>query len=133
MTDESTGAAKFASKRNWERALYLATKGHRLGAMICCAFGWRRNDIPRFEGKAMISSDGMVLCNFVTSNGQRHTGAFAGTMADVIRNVRGVADHCRLDAEERAQFFKTMREWFQDDYRPLSSGPVSRFDWFEEK
>jgi hypothetical protein len=40
--------------------------------------GSGRNAVPRFEGKAAISSDGFVMCDMVDQHGDYHTGAFVG-------------------------------------------------------
>lgn len=116
--------------RDWLGALLAASKTSRTGAMIRCAFGLERSKLPRFEGPAIITSDAFVFCNFRPSSGKLCEGAFAGTMADVIRNVRGIADHCELDPQERAAFYAKMREWFADDYRPVIIIKYMKDRWF---
>ncbi len=94
-----------------------ASKGSQLGAIIRCAYGIERDAMPRFEGKASVTSDGYVMCNFVARNGDHHMGAFVGDMADFERNVEGIAKHCALDADERKAFLATMRGWIGTDWR----------------
>ncbi len=91
--------------------LLAATRGTQLGAIIRCAFDLERDAEPRFEGKATVTSDGFVMCNFIDRNGDGHWGAFVGSHSDYAANVHGVADHCKMDVEDRAAFFRAMDDW----------------------
>lgn len=91
--------------------LLAATKNTQLGAIIRCAYGLERDSLPRFCGKACMTSDDFIMCNFIDSNGIGHLGAFVGSRQDFNRNVAGVALHCKLDPAERAMFFNVMNDW----------------------
>lgn len=91
--------------------LLAASKYSQLGAIIACAYGRDRDALPRFTGKAIMTSDDFIMCNFIDRNGIGHMGAFVGSRQDFNRNVAGIAAHCNLSASERAQFFETMNDW----------------------
>lgn len=44
---------------------------------------------PAFLGPPSVTSDGFLICNFVTAEGEHHMGAFAGAVADLQENVEG--------------------------------------------
>ncbi len=94
-----------------QNKLLAATRGSQLGAIIRCALGVERDAEPRFEGKATVTSDGFIMCNFIDRNGDGHWGAFVGSHSDYAANVHGVADHCRMNTKDRVYFFAKMSEW----------------------
>jgi len=83
-------------KHTWEDKALIATRGTRLGAILDCAMNVGRAKLPRFEGRATISSDGCVHCNFVDKGGYGHVSAFIGSVDDLSRNVEGLAEHLNL-------------------------------------
>jgi hypothetical protein len=66
-----------------------------------CALG-RKIEGPSFDGKALVTSDGFVMCNFTDSYGQYHMGAFVGDISDLDRNVAGLSAHVKLNETDRA-------------------------------
>lgn len=98
-------------KQEAKDKLLACTRGTQLGAIIACALGVERDAVPRFCGKAMLTSDGFIMCNFVDRDGFGHLGAFVGSLDDFDRNVVGVAAHCKLNADDRAMFFQVMDDW----------------------
>ena len=94
-----------------QQKLLAATRGSRIGAMLRAALGVERNAIPRFVGKASLTSDDYIICHFVDTHGDNHMGAFAGGYDDFQRNVRGLMDHCSLNKVEREQFAALMNDW----------------------
>jgi hypothetical protein len=88
-----------------------ASAGTQLGAIIRCAYDLERDAIPRFCGKAVMTSDDYIMCNFIDRNGIGHMGAFVGSRTDFDRNVLGIALHCKLGPAERAMFVNTMNDW----------------------
>lgn len=100
---------------NWQDKAMAATRGTQLGAIIACAIG-REIEGPRFWGKASITSDGYVMCNFTRADGENHMGAFVGSARDLVSNVRGLADHLSLAGQDRIELFKAVRDWVSLDY-----------------
>ena len=104
----------------WKRRAVAATNGTQLGAIICAAFG-EKIEAPCFTSKAIITSDGFVQANFTGKDGRQHLSAFVGSASDLVRNVVGLADHLKLNADEKAELFAAIRSWIVTDY---SSGAL---------
>lgn len=105
------------SESSWRDRLLAATRGTQLGAIARCALGRNDDSVPRFEGRASVTSDGFVMCDFVDRDGNGHWGAFVGSDDDLERNVIGVADHLQLSDAERAEWFAAMKKWVAQDWR----------------
>jgi hypothetical protein len=102
-------------KQNWKTLAYSATRGTQLGAIYCCAFD-RPTSNPRFHGKATVTSDGFILCDFTNRHGWRMPGAFVGSIGDLRRNVAGLAAHLRLSDADRAELETGINQWIGVDY-----------------
>jgi hypothetical protein len=100
---------------NWQDRAKAATKGSQLGAMLRAALG-ETIPAPCFTGKAVITSDAFVMCNFLGSDGRAHHGAFVGSARDLARNISGLAAHLKLTDEEKKEMLTTFREWIATDY-----------------
>jgi len=100
---------------DWKDRALSATHGTRFGAIIACMLG-HSIDAPRFDGKAIITSDAFVMCNFTTAEGERELGAFVGGLDDIETNVAGLADHLNLSAAEREEFAKVLEGWIAMEY-----------------
>jgi hypothetical protein len=87
------------------------------GAIVACALNRERLAVPRYVGKATITSDGWVMCDFVDSDHRKHLGAFVGGVSDLEANVRGLARHCRLNSDEQENLFQAVRNWIAQDAR----------------
>lgn len=123
-------------KLTWQDKACQATRGTQFGAIIHEAL--RQADRlkpgaspesesdrsgPRFIGKAVITSDGFAMCDFVDRNGEHHIGAFVGAWSDVERNMEGLAEHLKLTRKEAESFAKVIQSWIATDYRgPSRSG-----------
>lgn len=92
-----------------------ATSGSQFGAILANVFG---EDIPApcFVGKAIVTSDGYVQCNFTGKDGRQHNGAFVGSIRDLAENAVRLAKHLNLTAEERREFSTALFGWFAVDY-----------------
>ena len=100
---------------NWKERALAATRGTQLGAILHCATQ-TECEAPCFTSKAIITSDGFVQANFTGADGRNHHSAFVGSVSDLVRNVRGLADHLKLDDADKAELFKVAREWIVIDY-----------------
>lgn len=112
--------AKLAGLPVWQWKALQATRGTRFGAILACA-SERYYDAapatPRFVGRASVTSDGFVMCNFVDQRGNGHRGAFVGAIADLNANVSGLADHLALNDAERLALGALISRWIGADYR----------------
>lgn len=101
--------------KTWKRRALAATTGTQFGAVLSSAFGSKKA-APKFTSKAIVTSDGFVQANFVGKDGIARHNAFVGSLQDLLRNARGLADHLALDADDRAEFFTAVRDWVVIDY-----------------
>lgn len=101
---------------NWQDKAIAATHDSQFGAIIACALGRNPDDVPRFNGKASVTSDGFVMCDFVDRSGESRMGALVGSLNDLERNVKGLADHLQLSAQERGEYAEKLGGWISEDY-----------------
>jgi hypothetical protein len=111
---------------SWQWKAIEATQAHtsQLGAILLAALDMGRNKLPRFGRKAIITAEGAVVAPFITRASEFHAHAFVCSVADLIRNFRGLADHLKLSDTERTEMFTTVRRWCATDYRPGASGEL---------
>jgi hypothetical protein len=81
---------------------------------------------PAFIGKAMLTSDGLIMCDFREGSGLGHYGALAGDLRHLLNSLKGVADHCGLLTVERVILANTMIAWIPlgQCYRPLAHSMI---------
>jgi hypothetical protein len=117
MDDQKTKAEK--DRASWQYRAVEATRGPetKLGAILLAVLDKQRRTIPQFRGKATITSDGFVMCNFLAKDGGLRLGAFVCDVDDLVRNFRGLADHLKLSDAERKEMFQAVRNWIGTDYR----------------
>lgn len=101
----------------WQNKALHATQGTQFGAIIRCALGVEGLLVPRYSGKASVTSDGFVMCDFIDKNGEGHFGAFVGAFGDLTGNVSGLSDHLALSVVERAEFRAVIVAWVGTDWR----------------
>lgn len=93
------------------------TSGTKTGAILACALGVRI-PAPCFVGKAVVTSDGFVMCSFRGPDGNYHPGAFVGSVADLDRNLSNVSSDLGLNAAEYNHLAAAITNWIATDYRP---------------
>jgi hypothetical protein len=96
--------------------IVLETRGTQFGAILACALGFDQAPTPKFVGKAIVTSDGFVQCNFVDKDGVSRHGAFVGSVGDLVRNTKHAADHFKLSTEDRADLFAAINGWIATNY-----------------
>jgi hypothetical protein len=101
---------------NWQNKACEATRGSQLGAIIECALD-RGRDYPSFVGKAIVTSDGFLQCNFYGANGDYHPGAFIGRVTDLSRNIELLADELNLCPADEEALTAAITGWIETDYR----------------
>jgi hypothetical protein len=107
---------------NWKEKAIAATRGTQLGAIMACALD-QEIPAPHFNGKASVTSDGFLMCNFTRANGEQHMGALVGAYNDLERNAIGLAAHLKLTDGERREFTDALVGWIGVDY---SGGAAKR-------
>ena len=105
--------------KGWKTRAIEATRGTQLGAIINCTLDRGKRDYPRFVGKAVVTSDGFLQCNFVGVDGDQHLGAFIGRVSDLSKNIEGLAEHLKLNAKDHEALTAAVTGWIRSDYRSL--------------
>lgn len=106
-------------RATWQYRAIAATKGNtsRLGCILLAVLGRNAKHPPWFGANAVITSDGYVLSHFTGKDGVMHYGAFVGSVNDLVKNFRGLAEHLKLSDKEQAEMFVQLQQWIQRDYR----------------
>jgi hypothetical protein len=103
---------------DWKDKAVAATRGTKTGAILRCALGVASEPGEAFfTGKASVTSDGFVMCNFTGVNGEHHMGAFVGDVSQLNANVEGLARHLKLNAADKAELLDVIQQWIGIDYR----------------
>ncbi len=99
--------------------LIEATQGNqtRLGAVVLAAIGRRPDNPPYLSGRATITSDGLLMCDFTSKDGVFHPGALVGDDEDFARNLLGLCNHCQLSNDEKTEFLARVNHWIEFDHR----------------
>jgi hypothetical protein len=97
--------------------MLMLSHGSKFGAIIKCALGDEDGSNPEFIGRAVISKEGFVYCDFIDADGRAHPDAFVGAVSDPDGNVAGLSTHLQLNERERGKFEVTIRDWINTDYR----------------
>lgn len=100
----------------WQIKLLEATRYNETftGAILCRIMfvpDYHDKKCPRFVGTAYHTSDGFLMCDFVTHDGEHKHGAFVGTWTDVWTAFVKLADHCGLTVEERKTLIHYLKSW----------------------
>ena len=72
---------------------------------------------PRFSGKASVTSDGYVMCDFTDNRGEFHPGAFVGSMTDLTDNVNRLKTHLHLGNTDQQKLDALVASWIGSDWR----------------
>ena len=103
---------------SWQDKALAATNGSQFGAILRCALDRNEpDDVPCFNGKASVTSDGFVMCNFIDRDGRCHLGAFVGSATDLHRNVAGLANHLKLNVADHNAMRAAIANWIGRDWR----------------
>lgn len=109
-------------RRDWRLKLIEATQGNRtmLGCIVLVAIGKEPENPPYFRGKAYITNQGEVLCDFVEKDGTYRVKARVSDDEDLVRNLVGLTVHCDLNDQERVEFLARVNNWIGTDERQKS-------------
>jgi hypothetical protein len=102
---------------HWKIRVINLTHGTQSGAILRYILGHSNDECPRFEGKASITSDGFVMCNFVDKDGNRHMGAFVGDAEGLDSTHKNVVSHFKLTEEEADRLSTAIDGWVGKDWR----------------
>jgi hypothetical protein len=92
-----------------------------LGTIMLAVLGETPRLPPALGLGAVISSDRLVFCDFVNRDGYLKTAAFVCDVEDLVNNFRGLADHLKLDDDDRIILFGELRKWIKKDWRASSN------------
>ena len=97
--------------------ILATTRGTQIGAILSCAMGEDRDVLPRYTGKASITSDGFIMCSFVGRDGDHHSGAFVGSVEDLDANLARLKAHMHLSNAQYNDLAAIVAGWISDDWR----------------
>lgn len=106
-------------RRDWRLKLIEKTRGNQTheGRIVLAAIGKEPSNPPYFRGRANITSDGMVLCDFVSADGVYHHDDVVGTDSDLVRNMVALASFSGLNDDEKIEFLALVNDWIAVDNR----------------
>jgi hypothetical protein len=102
---------------DWKTRVLNGTHGTQSGAILRLAFGQNDDQCPRYEGKASVTSDGYLMCNFVDKDGDLHWGAFVGDVAGLARMHANVTRHFKLTAPQSVELGDAIDDWAGSGWR----------------
>ena len=97
--------------------LYHGSGATQTHAIIACALGRDPMTTAKFVGKAIVTSDGFIQCDFIDHDGQGRRGAFVGSWGELEINLAGLIQHLGLGPAELQQLTKLVESWVGTDYR----------------
>lgn len=107
----------------WQEKLLRTARGMQTGAIVAAILG-RDIQQPKYVGKAVVTSDGFVMCNFITKNGESKHGALVSDVDGVCDNLRALVHVCKLTSEQATEFYNIAKAWIAIDYRAVKTWPL---------
>jgi hypothetical protein len=111
MTDESWPPNLFVKR------VLEVTSNTRTGCILRAMFDDPRDYVPKYDRKAIITSDGYIMCGYTDSYGDYHAGAFVGSAYDLTRNLIALCVFAKLSADEILALGDAADSWIGTDYR----------------
>ena len=105
------------------KRLLEVTSGSRTGYILRAMFDDPRDYLPKFDRKAIITSDGYLMCGFTDNRGDYHAGSFVGSAFELTRNLIAVCVFAKLNADEMLALGDAADSWIGTDYRPGAVHP----------
>lgn len=86
-------------------------------SIVAAAYDKAGETIPRFVGRANVTSDGYLMCDFVTRDGGHKHGAFFGAVSDLWENERRFVEHFKLAPAVAKELHAKLQAWIATDWR----------------
>ena len=81
-------------------------------AIIAAAYDLPNRATPRFGARATVTSDGFLIADFTTRDGEHHMGAFVGSLADLNANIEHFIDFFGLTQEQADDLRAKIKGWY---------------------
>ena len=104
----------------WKANAIRAANHNRslLGCFVLAILGLQHGiKPPRFGSTANIDKDGLLYSNMQDKDGKIHQNFCLGPVKDLVDNLRGLADHLKLDDKDRVEMFDEFKKWIKHDAR----------------
>ena len=116
------------TEKEWPPNLFVkrileVTSDTRTGCILRAMFHDPRDYLPRYDRKAIITSDGYLMCGYTDRHGNYHPGAFVGSAFELTRNLIALCVFAKLSGDEILALGDAADEWIGTDYRPGASSP----------
>jgi len=127
MNQFHAGNDVYDKGRSWKfRVLLASFPCDPEGAIVRAVLG--RNMIRGlcYGLTAVIDREGIVRSNVRAHDGETYARMAVGSVIAVRDCFRRIADHCKLDDDERLAFFDELRKWVIKDERSESDLDIAR-------
>ena len=108
------------SSERWQHRAVKATGGNTtlLGCFVLAVLGFQHGrKPPRFGSTARIDKDGMAIAHMQDKAGNIYKNHNLGHVREIGDSFRGLADHLKLNDDERREMFSELNKWFVHDAR----------------
>jgi len=122
----STADDVYDAARSWRYRVLRASIGTTTGAIVMAILGQRSKLGPAFGLNCDINMHGVIITDVRGPDGKWNWRRAIGTVEAVRDNIRRLADHCKLNDEDRTAMFEELRKWVRKDERALAQGLESR-------
>lgn len=114
--------AQAKERASWQYRVIAASRGNStmLGTLVLAILGRNAKSAPAIGENAIITTDGIVVTQFLTRSGKLHKEAPIGRVHEIVDELRKLSDAAMLNDDERQQLFAATRSWIARDYRATS-------------
>ena len=127
MTQLHTSADVFDEARSWQYRVILASAPTNLGVLVRAVLGKNTRGGWAMGLTGWIDAQGIVYTRFrVPGGGEVPQEHAVGPIASVRDNFRLLADHCKLNDQDREELFTELRKWISRDMRAQSGLDAKR-------
>ncbi|HLZ23660.1 MAG TPA: hypothetical protein VKQ30_16235 [Ktedonobacterales bacterium] len=106
---------------SWQYKAIVATRGNQtlLGAIFLQIIGKNAKHPPQIVGTASVDEDGLCWSVLRKQHGLEIAEGIVclGSIADIRDEFRRLADHLKLNDDERKELFVELRKWVAVDLR----------------
>jgi len=114
--------AQERERLSWQYRVIAETKGNStmLGCLLLAVMGRNAKSAPAMGENAIITTDGIIVTQFLTKHGRLHKAVPIGRVSEIVTELRQLSDKLKLPDDDRVAMFAEMRKWIARDYRATS-------------
>jgi len=96
---------------------YIDPPESQTQAIIAAAYNLPDRSLPTFGSRCIITSDGFIMADFTSRDGEHHSGAFVGAHEDLLANIASFISHFELNPSQADDLRAKIKAWPSQDYR----------------